>query len=76
MYLYIRVPSPTPLSLSKPLCLCPLVLAKLLPHDDSLIVVIQWQRDPQFESAENMCHCFSGQTERQAAPGGDDNHEN
>ena len=67
---------PTPPLSSKPLCLGPLVLAKLLPHDDSLIVVIQWQREPWFESAENMCHCFSGQTERQLAPGGDDNHEN
>jgi len=51
------------------------VFAKLLQHEDSLIVVIQWQREPWFECAENICHCFSGQTKRQAAPGGDENDE-
>lgn len=59
-----------PLLSSKTHCLGPLALAKLLPHEDFLIAVIQWQREPGFECAENMCHCFSGQTERQSAPGG------
>ncbi len=75
LHLVLSYPPPPPPS-SKPHCLGPLVLAKLLPHEDSLIVVIRWQKEPRFQCAENMCHCFSGQTERQAAPGGDGNHGN
>lgn len=46
----LYLPPPPPFSLSsKPHCLGPLVLAKLLPHEDSLIVVIRWQREPWFE---------------------------
>lgn len=69
-------PSPPLSQSSKHHCLGPLVLAKLLPHEDSLIVVIRWQWEPRFQRAGNMCHCFSGQTEMQAAPGGDGNHGN
>lgn len=39
----------------KPHCLGPLVLAKLLPHEDSLIVVIQWQGEPWFLKVQRTC---------------------
>lgn len=40
-------------------------------------MLIRWQHwEPSPRCSENICHCFSGQIERQAAPGEDGNHQN
>lgn len=40
-------------------------------------MLIRWQHwEPSPQCSENMCHCFSGQIERKAAPGEDGNHQN